>query len=64
MASKKIDKSYISEIDKFLYALDNRFTNTASQEAEIDKHARIMRLRDKPYEQNLEFSTTEDWAEF
>jgi len=62
MASKKIDKSYISEIDKFLYALDNRFNNTPSQEEEIDKHARIARLRDQPYEQ--EFSHTALWEDF
>ncbi len=48
MCSKKLDKAYISEIDKFLHALDIKFTNTPSQQAEIDKHERIERLRDTP----------------
>lgn len=46
MSSKKIDKAYISEIDKFLHTLHIKFTRTESQKAEIDKHDRIAKLRD------------------
>lgn len=47
MSTKKLDKAYISEIDKFLHALDNKFANTESQNAEIKKNQRIAHLRDK-----------------
>lgn len=46
MSSKKINKAYISDVDKFLHALDVKFSKTASQQAEIDKHDRIAKLRD------------------
>lgn len=44
---KKIDRNHVSDIDRFLQELDKQQTEkTASQKAEIDKHARIHGLRD------------------
>lgn len=44
---KKIDRNHVSDIDQFLQEFDEQQTEkTASQQAEIDKHARIHGLRD------------------
>jgi len=45
---KKIDKHYVSNIDKQLKAFDETQEKTASVQAEFDKHQRIYRLRDHP----------------
>ncbi len=44
---KKLDKKYVSETDKFLAALNERFGFKAeSQQVEIKKHERVNKLRD------------------
>ncbi|MBI5447519.1 MAG: hypothetical protein HY939_02175 [Gammaproteobacteria bacterium] len=43
---KKIDTSYVSPLDKFLAELDKNTKKSVSQKKEIEKYARIARLRD------------------
>jgi hypothetical protein len=43
---KDIDKSYISDYDKFLYEFDQTHALSESQRQEKKKHARIATLRD------------------
>lgn len=43
---KKIDKHFISEIDKKMAEFDNTHPNSISQQAEVDKYQRIYQLRD------------------
>lgn len=43
---KEIDKSYISDYDKFLYEFDKKNTPSQSQLDEKKKHAQIAKLRD------------------
>jgi hypothetical protein len=43
----KIDKHFVSEIDQFLTAFDQTHAKTPSQVKEIEKHARIAKLRDE-----------------
>ena len=46
---KKIDKKYVSPIDKFLVEFDTRYPQrSASQIAENKKYDRIFKLRDNP----------------
>jgi len=52
---KKIDRNYVSDIDKFLQNFDEQQSEkTASQQAEIDKHARLSDLRDGVESNNTE----------
>lgn len=44
-------KTYISEIDKFLNDYNEKHPKTASQQVEIDKYARIDKLRDRAIDQ-------------
>lgn len=48
LSKKKINKSYISEIDQFLTEFDRTHSLSASQQAEITKYKRIYHLRDVP----------------
>ncbi len=43
---RKIDKHYVSEIDKKLAEFDAIHPKSRSQQAEYDKYQRIYRLRD------------------
>lgn len=43
---RKIDKHYISKIDKTLAQFDVTHSKSRSQQAEYDKYQRIYRLRD------------------
>lgn len=43
---QKTDKSFVSEIDKRLAEFKRTHANTATQQAEIDKHEKIYKLRD------------------
>lgn len=43
---KKLDKQFVSEIDKKLAAFDATHPKSAAQQAEIDKYQRIYQLRD------------------
>jgi len=53
--SNKINKHYVSEIDKFLADFDARRPSSASQKVEIEKHQRLFELRDNPKpSQNIE----------
>lgn len=45
---KKLDKQFVSEIDKKLADFDATHPKSASQQAEIDKYQRIHALRDIP----------------
>ena len=44
----KIDKKYVSDIEKFMQAFDKKYPKSKSQQQEIAKYARIFRLRDQP----------------
>lgn len=48
MFMKKIDKKFVSSIDQKLAEFDKTHPFSASQEAEVQKYARIMQLRDQP----------------
>lgn len=44
-----IDKTYVSEYDKFLRAFDKEHPiKSPSQQAEIEKHRRVFEKRDNP----------------
>ncbi len=43
---RKIDKHYVSDIDKKLAEFDATHERSCSQQAEYDKYQRIYRLRD------------------
>lgn len=45
---KKIDKHYVSEIDKKMAAFDATHAKSPEQQAEIKKYRRIDQLRDVP----------------
>lgn len=49
---KKIDKQYVSEIDKKLAEFDNTHPKSAAQQAEYDKYQKIYQFRDEPTDQN------------
>lgn len=57
---QKLDKRFVSEIDKKLAAFDANHRNSPAQQAEIDKYARIYALRDNP-EGNSTPALTPDW---
>ncbi|KTC64498.1 Uncharacterised protein (plasmid) [Legionella adelaidensis] len=61
MSSYDIDKAYVSPFDRFLFEYDATHEKSASQLAEIKKHARISALRDNP---DLEAKSEEIWKEF
>ncbi|CAN5302920.1 hypothetical protein BH10PSE19_BH10PSE19_03480 [soil metagenome] len=42
------DKSFVSDIDKFLEKFNKKLTKSASQRAEIKKYQRVFQLRDNP----------------
>ena len=44
----KIDKHFVSEIDKKLAEFDATHQKSAAQQAEYDKYRRIYQLRDVP----------------
>lgn len=49
MSKRRLDRSYVSEVDKFLSDFDAEHSiKTPAQQREIDKHARIAKLRDEP----------------
>lgn len=52
--NRKIDKRFVSEIDKKMAEFDATHAKSASQKAEIDKYQKIYQLRDVPTEQSLE----------
>ena len=45
---KKLNKHYVSDIDKKLADFNRNQPRSASQLAEIDKHQKIFELRDNP----------------
>lgn len=57
----KIDKSYVSPYDKFLFEFDMTHEKSASQQKEIAKHKKIANLRDNVQAQASE---KEIWEEF
>lgn len=48
MSAKKIDREYVSDIDKFLREFDKTHPLSASQQKEITKNGKIAHLRDDP----------------
>lgn len=46
MLPPKLDQSYVSKLDVLLHQLDKTIPLSVSQQEEIEKHQRIMRLRD------------------
>lgn len=51
MAKKNsgLQRDYVSELDKFLATFDEKHADkTASQQVEIDKHAKLFKRRDEP----------------
>lgn len=56
-----IDKFYISPYDKMFHSFDKTHEKSASQKKEIDKHARIARLRD---DANAKDGDKEIWEGF
>jgi len=49
----KIDKHFVSEIDKKMAEFDASHPKSASQQAEMNKYQRIYQQRDVPTEQNV-----------
>lgn len=49
---KKIDKHYVSEIDKKLAEFDASHKKSPAQQAEFDKYQKIYQLRDVPTDGN------------
>jgi hypothetical protein len=47
----KVIKNYVSEIDKKLASYNENHPKTPSQQEEIDKYARIFKMRDTPVNQ-------------
>lgn len=61
MNNQDIDKAYVSPIDKFYYQFDATHEKSPSQLREIQKHARIAKLRDEPLPAN---EAEEIWSGF
>jgi hypothetical protein len=59
--SDKIDKHFVSNIDKFLEKLRKEVPESASQRAEREKYERINYLRDHPVQ---ELNAPELWEDF
>ena len=51
---KKIDKHYVSEIDKKLAEFDETHPKSPAQQAEYDKYQKIHRLRDEEVDEKAE----------
>lgn len=61
MSTQDIDKAYVSPYDKFLYGFDATHKKSASQIKEIEKHAKISKMRD---DKNYQAPKSEIWEEF
>lgn len=62
MSKDKIEKNYISPIDRFLNHFDQEHpTLSASQQKEIAKYSRISRLRDTQSTKDSASSLPEDF---
>ncbi len=63
MNMKKVDKHYVSDIDRQLREFDAKHPPADSQQAEIAKYQRIHKLRDQA---NLKHANDEEplWADF
>jgi hypothetical protein len=48
VSKQKIDKAFISEIDKKLFEFDQTHAPSKYQQEEIDKYKRVFALRDNP----------------
>ena len=46
--SNKIDKHYVSDIDKYLASFDADRPLSASEKSEVEKHKYLFELRDHP----------------
>lgn len=53
----KIDKHFISEIDKKMAEFDATHANSSAQQAEFNKYQKIFHLRDVPTTQPVEKET-------
>ena len=49
---KKVNKQFVSEIDKKLAEFDRTHAPSASQKAETQKYERIFKRRDNPVQDN------------
>lgn len=59
---KKQDKNFVSELDVFLHQFDQQHPEkSASQQAEIDKHQYIAKLRDN---KEREEGESLPWSDF
>jgi hypothetical protein len=61
MSNNDIDKAYVSPYDKFLFEFDATHEKSASQIKEIEKNARIARMRD---DKDYKAGDSEIWEEF
>lgn len=61
MAKGKLEKAYVSDIDKFLMEFDQSCPKSLSQEQEVSKHERIFLLRDDPNAPREESAIWEDF---
>lgn len=61
MGKGKVQKDFVSDIDKFLMQFDATHSKSASQVQEIKKHQRIFLLRDDP---NAPREQSEIWEDF
>ena len=62
MSKNKIEKNYVSPLDRFLYHFDQEHPAlSASQQKEIAKYSRISRLRDLPSTKDSASSLPEDF---
>lgn len=57
---KKIDKHYVSDIDKKMAEFDAQYEKSPAQKAEYNKYQRIYHLRDVPTEQRIDCDTLWD----
>lgn len=61
MNLEKIDKAYVSPLDRFLMGFDKTHEKTTSQIAEIAKHEKIAKLRDEALSSPV---SGEIWVDF
>ncbi len=61
MSNGDINKAYVSPYDKFMFEFDANHEKSKSQIKEIEKHARIAKLRDNP---EAQVEQDEIWIEF
>lgn len=57
---KKRNKAFVSSIDVFLRKFNISNPKSPAQQAEIEKHRRVFKLRDTPHTEK----TTQDWDDF